>query len=73
MIDPDKSNERLDKEDEIDADMNNLQKREDYKVNAFKTGGSKEGRYYDKPFDEQQYDSFAEAREREKIEDEEGD
>ncbi len=47
-----------DKEDEIDADMNNPQKREEIKADAIKTGRSKESRYYNLPFDEQMYDDL---------------
>ncbi|MGB4774566.1 MAG: hypothetical protein WBP45_05310 [Daejeonella sp.] len=57
MKDPQKSKKPMDSEDEISADMNNSQRRENIKVKGFKTRGSKQDKYYNLPFDEQMYDS----------------
>ncbi len=51
------------KEDEIQAQITDKNEKNPEQVNAFKSGDDKQPRYYDKPFDEQMFDSFAEIRE----------
>jgi hypothetical protein len=50
-------NSRKAPEDQIGANAGNKSKLSENKVDAFKTGDKKQGRYFDQPFDEQMHDS----------------
>ncbi|WP_423146310.1 hypothetical protein [Rubrolithibacter danxiaensis] len=64
MIDPHKEKGKpTGREDEINADISDENKKDPNIIDAVKTEDDKEGRYYDKPFDEQMYGSFAELKE----------
>ena len=65
MIHPDKENndETGSREDEIGASINENKNVDDHFIDGIKTGNEKRKRYFDKPFDEQMYDSFDELRE----------
>ena len=48
----------IDREDEISAAAGESKKKDTNTVDALKTGNQKQKRYFDKPFDEQMYDSL---------------
>jgi hypothetical protein len=75
MIDPGKDNEPKSREDEIGADISHNKNIDNHFIDGIKTGNEKRKRYFDKPFDEQMYDSFDELRENQNTlpKDEEGD
>lgn len=59
---------RIDREDEISATAPENKKKNIDTVDALKTGNQKQKRYYDKPFDEQMYDSLDDMKDQDKPE-----
>ena len=58
MLDSNKEQQnKIDREDEISAAAPENKKKNIDPVEALKTGNQKQKRYFDKPFDEQMYDS----------------
>lgn len=57
----------LRKEDEINAHINEGKHRPAHLIDAIKTGQSKKDKTFDKPFDEQMYDSFEDIREQDET------
>ena len=61
---------RIDREDEISAAAPGNKKKGIDSVEALKTGNQKQKRYFDKPFDEQMYDSHDDIKDHNDIKDE---
>jgi len=61
MVPENENKRRKGGEDEIDADIDDKNKANPKLMDSFKTGAQKEGKYHNKPFDEQMYDGFDEA------------
>jgi hypothetical protein len=49
---------KIDREDEISATVSENKKKDEHFVDGLKTGNQMKKRYFDKPFDEQMYDSL---------------
>jgi|GEM_PF-5394915 len=64
MRDPENKNkQRKGGEDEIDAQISDKNAKNPNLMDSFKTGDKKQGKYHDKPFDEQMYGGFSEDEE----------
>ena len=63
MANPEKdSKENIERQDEISKSAEENKHNDDNYIDGIKTGKQKQKRYYDKPFDEQMYDSFDDIR-----------
>ena len=61
---------KIDREDEISATVSENKKKEEHFIDGLKTGNQMKKRYFDKPFDEQMYDSLDEIRDQDKPQEE---
>ena len=72
MTDPKKNqDEKIDRQDEISRSAEDDKHMNDHYVDALKTGNQKQKRYFDKPFDEQMYDSFDDIKDQQGEQNEE--